>query len=455
MKRVVIFVTMIACAGVGAAQEVEQFIPAAASAGGANNSFFVTDMRLFNPDPSDTITVQLAWLRRDANNTDAAELPVEIGPRRGVALDDVVAEIFGIEGAGGIRLRSANPFLVTSRTYNVGGDSGTFGQFIPGSSPDEALLGGILLQIVNDAADDGFRSNVGFANPNSFAVAVTVKVYDLDTGALLGERNRNLPPLAVSQINNVFGFVGAGGTVASNASVEFVADGPVLGYASVLDNISSDPIYVLPFADGGTSIPENRPPVGTIETPEDDVTVAAGGMVAFAGSVSDPDGDDVTVVWDFGDGITSTELVPGDHTYSDPGSYSVSFTATDEHGLPDPNPDMRTVTVTGATATLTQVQTQIFSASCAFSGCHAGGAPAAGMNLSEGQAYGNIVNVPSTEQPSLDRVEPFDPATSYLWLKVIGDPSISGQQMPLGAPPLDQQRMDLLRGWIEAGAPND
>jgi len=78
-----------------------------------------------------------------------------------------------------------------------------------------------------------------------------------------------------------------------------------------------------------------------------------------------------------------------------------------------------------------------------------------GMDLSAGAAYGEIVNVPSAEQPALDRIEPGDPDRSYMYLKVTGDPSISGGQMPLGGPPLDQERLDLLRGWIETGAPDN
>jgi hypothetical protein len=101
------------------------------------------------------------------------------------------------------------------------------------------------------------------------------------------------------------------------------------------------------------------------------------------------------------------------------------------------------------------VQSQIFTASCALAGCHAGSSPAQGMNLSAGSAYSNIVNVPSNEQPTLDRIEPNDPAASYLYLKVTGDPSIVGEQMPFGGPPLSQTLIDLLRNWIERGAPND
>jgi PKD repeat protein len=198
---------------------------------------------------------------------------------------------------------------------------------------------------------------------------------------------------------------------------------------------------------------DNNPPEGTIVNPSGDITVATGVPVSFVATASDPDGDDVTgMEWDFGDDITASGLEVT-HTYSEAGSYVVSFTATDEHGLADPTPDTRTITVTVTTAaTFTQVQSEIFDQSCAFSGCHGGGSASSGLSLSAGAAYGNIVNVPSVQQPSVDRIEPLDPASSYLWLKVTGDSSISGAQMPRGGTPLTQDKLDLLRSWIEAGA---
>ncbi|QXD16765.1 hypothetical protein GQ464_007455 [Rhodocaloribacter litoris] len=97
----------------------------------------------------------------------------------------------------------------------------------------------------------------------------------------------------------------------------------------------------------------------------------------------------------------------------------------------------------------------IFTSNCAFSGCHAGTFPAQGLNLSAGQAYANIVNVPSQEEPSLDRVEPGDPDRSYLFMKITGAPGIRGERMPLGRPPLSAEQIERIRRWIEAGAPND
>jgi hypothetical protein len=135
----------------------------------------------------------------------------------------------------------------------------------------------------------------------------------------------------------------------------------------------------------------------------------------------------------------------------------ITFTATDARGAVDPTPDTRNITAEGGAelATFTAVPTQIFNASCAFSGCHGGSSPAQGMNLSAGVAYSNIVNVAPSERPSVDRIEPNDAAASYLYLKVIGDPSIVGALMPFGGPPLSTALPDLLRHWIERGAPDD
>ncbi|HEX6196453.1 MAG TPA: PKD domain-containing protein [Jiangellaceae bacterium] len=53
--------------------------------------------------------------------------------------------------------------------------------------------------------------------------------------------------------------------------------------------------------------------------------------VQFTGFAEDPQGGDVTIEWDFGDGSTSSELSP-EHTYAEPGSYTATLTATDEDG---------------------------------------------------------------------------------------------------------------------------
>src|SRR5437867_12144328 len=48
----------------------------------------------------------------------------------------------------------------------------------------------------------------------------------------------------------------------------------------------------------------------------------------------------------------------------------------------------------------------IFDRSCALVSCHTGAVPAQGQDLTAGVAYSQLVNVPSTEQPKLKRVNP-------------------------------------------------
>lgn len=104
--------------------------------------------------------------------------------------------------------------------------------------------------------------------------------------------------------------------------------------------------------------------------------------------------------------------------------------------------------------TFTEIQTQIFTPTCAVAGCHSGPAPAAGMDLSA-PAYARIVNVASTEVPTLMRIAPGNAAGSYLIQKLEGASGIVGQRMPFGGPYLDQATIDRIRAWIDAGAANN
>ncbi len=89
---------------------------------------------------------------------------------------------------------------------------------------------------------------------------------------------------------------------------------------------------------------------------------------------------------------------------------------------------------------------------CTAGSCH-GAAAQAGLVLTVGNAYGNLVNVAST-QTGILRVAPGDPANSYLVQKVEGTASF-GAQMPLEGSALDNIDLQNLRNWISIGAPNN
>lgn len=105
--------------------------------------------------------------------------------------------------------------------------------------------------------------------------------------------------------------------------------------------------------------------------------------------------------------------------------------------------------------TFTQIQAQIFTPICAKAGCHAAGSSPSGLVLEAGQSYGNLVGHPAAENSSLDRVAPGDPDHSYMILKLRGDPSITGERMPLGGPYLTSDQIAGIAAWIRAGAPSN
>jgi hypothetical protein len=104
--------------------------------------------------------------------------------------------------------------------------------------------------------------------------------------------------------------------------------------------------------------------------------------------------------------------------------------------------------------TLSRDVQPIFSANCALSGCHAGATAQLGQNLSTGQTFQSVVNVPSVESGLL-RVKAFEPDSSYLVHKVQGthlSVGGSGGRMPLIGGPLSRTEIDLIRAWIAEGA---
>jgi len=89
--------------------------------------------------------------------------------------------------------------------------------------------------------------------------------------------------------------------------------------------------------------------------------------------------------------------------------------------------------------------------------CHMTGDEPGGMKLYPSAAYQSLVQVPSASSPLL-RVAPGSPQDSYLLHKLQGthlEVNGEGVQMPFGQPPLNDQTLQLIRRWIEQGAPNN
>ncbi|MCP4810861.1 MAG: hypothetical protein GY884_36460, partial [Proteobacteria bacterium] len=99
----------------------------------------------------------------------------------------------------------------------------------------------------------------------------------------------------------------------------------------------------------------------------------------------------------------------------------------------------------------------IITANCTDYGCHSFTGGANGGYL-EADAYGEMVDVASSDVPSMDRIEPGDSANSYLFQKISGTFAKVGglgAQMPLGYTALSSDDLDLIQTWIDEGAPEN
>jgi hypothetical protein len=98
-----------------------------------------------------------------------------------------------------------------------------------------------------------------------------------------------------------------------------------------------------------------------------------------------------------------------------------------------------------------EIQDTIFTPICSV--CHSGANAPQGLRLDAGNSFALLVNVASAEVPGTLRVNPGNPNASYLVQKIEGTAAV-GVRMPANGPPyLPQDRIDLVRRWIAAGAP--
>ena len=88
-------------------------------------------------------------------------------------------------------------------------------------------------------------------------------------------------------------------------------------------------------------------PNSIIDTPTVNITITEGQSVSFTGTGTDPDNDlPLSYLWDFGGGATNQTVEdPGFVAFNTAGTYTVTFTVTDNIGVADPTPDTRAITV--------------------------------------------------------------------------------------------------------------
>ena len=246
-------------------------IPAVGHATGINNSLFESDIRIANTS-AQAMKYQLNFTltRTDASQS-GQSTTIQVDPGATMALDDILTSFFGTgsDGTSALGVLEIRPLtgtqngplsvqtVASSRTYNST-PAGTLGQFIPAipfsqfiaKSPDQSTKTVLSLQqIANSAA---YRTNFGVVEGAGEPADVLVHVFNnLGTEvvapipmSLLPGEHRQFNLLADNNISLTDG----------RFEVEVVsATGKVTAYASVIDNITNDPLMVFPVLKGAES----------------------------------------------------------------------------------------------------------------------------------------------------------------------------------------------------------
>lgn len=232
---------------------------------------FLSDVRLTNAGAS-AVNYQVTMTPTQTDATQTSKVTqITVDGQQTIALNDIVKNFFGYGatsnpsdvGFGSLEIRPLNSSstltYASSRTY-ASTVNGTFGQFIaamPFTRFATQRLSGIplpgqvtpsrLLSLQHVAQSPKFRTNLGIVEGAGEPASGKIRVYDI-LGTMLKEVPFSLLPGEHRQLNR-FIQLDAGIPTLENGRIEIEVQsltGAVTAYASVLDNVTTDPLAVMP-----------------------------------------------------------------------------------------------------------------------------------------------------------------------------------------------------------------
>lgn len=236
-------------------------LPVASHTAGVGSSMWMTDTSIQNFSTS-PLNLQFLFIEsgegssENVSNLVSSALPdgsLTIPPGGSVVIKDILAGYTGSNGGslGAVMVSGDRPFAVTSRAYVNAEGGGTYGQTVPPvrdfidntiGDTNNALSVAYVPGLVHNAA---YRTNLGFvagAGLTGMLIEIRVKAED---GSTAGTRTFSIPA-------NQFVHVQFSASSLTPAPIDAGAaefritggDGAVAPYASVIDNVSHDAVFI-------------------------------------------------------------------------------------------------------------------------------------------------------------------------------------------------------------------
>jgi hypothetical protein len=227
---------------------VVRTIPAIGHLDGANNSKFRSDLYLYNP------ATQARQVTLQAKMWDTNEQPLTLNltllPNEARVIRDALFTAFGRTGIARLRYQSQGDPVgvrVTSRTYTIGEDGGTYGFLMPPLNNFQSAGTGDTLEILGVVGGAGYRTNIGIIELTGFPGGPTanVRVEIIDNGGkTIDSFTVNVASAGGIQLNDVFRARGLGdGPTAALIRITPIS-GMVGAYATLTDNGTNDSSYL-------------------------------------------------------------------------------------------------------------------------------------------------------------------------------------------------------------------
>lgn len=226
----------------------ELFLPVAASKAGSNNTYWTTDIWVYNL-VGFPVTLAAGVLRANQDNSSRVANPTTVAtiqPNRFQRLADVLGTL-NEHITGGLYLRAtaeaaglpAELIMLVSRNSTPNpGASGSYGQGIAAVEPgtrNKTIACGVFENANN-------RTNAGVLNTSGSSVTVSVKVLN-SQGTVAGQASWTLLPYEHRMVN--VGTLGASGLDGGVAVFERTSQaGSFRGFISVVDNHTGDSVFV-------------------------------------------------------------------------------------------------------------------------------------------------------------------------------------------------------------------
>lgn len=228
-----------------------EYIPVTAHTGGANNTFWRSDLDFLNLGANDA-NVELALFKAGLSNTNPDVTSVKVPAGRAIRLIDVLETAFEFSNAAiGLRFLD-HPVLVNSRFYNTAPtcNNGTFGMFVPPHGADRELTGGgpslgvFHFLGYTPGGKTGYRTNIGMVSMCNIKCFVRVRLFG-DNGQQVALWNAPVEPFQQFIFSNLHAAFNSPAITHGYATVEVLTAGArVQVFAMLIDNVSGDPVFI-------------------------------------------------------------------------------------------------------------------------------------------------------------------------------------------------------------------